>query len=100
MNDELTAAVMPKTKTPNMTEIKFAVPTALLEELLEMADLEGWKPAELHRLLWERGFAVYAEGSNKRYVNKKLRAKYGSATTEEIRELLHSGLNDSKDEDE
>ncbi len=64
---------MPKTDTPQMVEIKFAVPAALLEDALELARIEGWKPAELHRIIWEKGFAVHAEGSNKRLVNKKLR---------------------------
>lgn len=64
---------MPRTDTPGMEVIKFAVPAALLEEAIAMAAAEGWKEAEFHRILWERGFANYAEGSNKRLVNKKLR---------------------------
>lgn len=64
---------MPRTDSPKMVEIKFAVPEALLQDAFELADAEGWKPAELHRIFWERGFSAYAEGSNKRRVNKNLR---------------------------
>lgn len=72
MNEELDEA-MPRTDSPQMVEIKFSVPAPLLEDLLAIAQAEGWKPAELHRVIWERGFAAYAEGSNKRLVNRKLR---------------------------
>jgi hypothetical protein len=66
---------MPETDAPNMAYIRFAVPQPLLEEALELAQAEGWKPAELHRIFWERGFAAYAEGSNKRRVNRQLRER-------------------------
>lgn len=69
---------MPETNAPKMTRIEFAVPTALLAEAEAMAAAEGWKPAELHRIFWEKGFAVHAEGSNKRLINKSLREKYGN----------------------
>jgi hypothetical protein len=68
-------AAMPETNAPKMTKIDFAVPTALLQDAEEMAQAEGWKPAELHRIFWEKGFAAYAEGSNKRLVNRQLREK-------------------------
>lgn len=68
-------AAMPETNAPKMTKIDFAVPTALLRDAEEMAQAEGWKPAELHRIFWEKGFAAHAEGSNKRLVNKQLREK-------------------------
>jgi hypothetical protein len=68
---------MPETNAPKMTRIEFAVPTALLVEAEAIAAVEGWKPAELHRIFWEKGFAVHAEGSNKRLINKSLREKYG-----------------------
>lgn len=64
---------MPDTDAPNMAYIRFAIPQPLLNEALELAKSEGWKPSELHRIFWERGFAAYAEGSNKRKVNKRLR---------------------------
>lgn len=66
---------MPETDAPKMEYIKFAVPAKLLEDALELAAHEGWKPSELHRIFWERGFGSYAEGSNKRGVNKQLRRK-------------------------
>jgi hypothetical protein len=40
----------------------------------ELAKDEGWKPAELHRILWVLGLAAYTEQSNKRLVNTRLRA--------------------------
>lgn len=73
MNDELEQTMAPDTDAPNMINVKFAVPAPLYEEAIELARSEGWKPSELHRIFWERGFAAYAEGSNKRKVNKKLR---------------------------
>ena len=66
---------MPETDAPKMEYVKFSVPAPLLKEALELAEAEGWKPAELHRIFWERGFAAYAEGSNKRGVNRSLRKK-------------------------
>ncbi|MBD2370990.1 hypothetical protein H6G63_30030 [Leptolyngbya sp. FACHB-402] len=64
---------MPETDAPKMEVVKFSVPAPLLEEARELAKAEGWKPAELDRIFWERGFAAYAEGSNKRGVNRNLR---------------------------
>lgn len=64
---------MPRTDSPRMIEIKFAVPEPLLRDLEVIAESEGWKMAELNRIVWERGFADYAEGSNKRLVNRKMR---------------------------
>lgn len=66
---------MPETNAPKMVRVDFSVPEELLKEALELAAVEGWKPSELHRIFWEKGFAVHAEGSNKRLVNKKLRNK-------------------------
>lgn len=68
-----TAKDMPETPAPRMSRIEFAVPTPLLEEAKQLAAIEGWKEAELYRVFWERGYASYCEGSNKRLVNKKLR---------------------------
>ena len=67
---------MPETNAPKMTRIEINVPTALLAEAESLAAIEGWKPAEPHRIFWEKGFAVHASGSNKRLINKSLRAKY------------------------
>lgn len=64
---------MVDTDAPNMTRINLSVPTPLLEEMMVLARDEGWKPAELHRMLWVLGFACYTEQSNKRLVNAKLR---------------------------
>jgi len=66
---------MPETNAPKMIKIDFSVPEALLKEALSIAEAEGWKPAELHRIFWEKGFAVHAEGSNKRLINRRLRTK-------------------------
>jgi hypothetical protein len=66
---------MPKTDSENKKPITFHAPMPLLQEAIEIADLEGWTPAEFHRLCWEAGLAVQAEKSNKRLVNKGLRQK-------------------------
>ena len=66
---------MPETNAPKMIKINFAVPEELHQQILELADAEGWKPAELHRVVWVLGFNAYAEGSNKRLVNRNLRKK-------------------------
>ncbi len=66
---------MPETNAPKMIKIDFSVPEALLKEAMAIAETEGWKPAELHRIFWEKGFAVHAEGSNKRLINRRLRSR-------------------------
>lgn len=58
-----------------MVRVEFRIPAPLYEDFLQLAQLEGWKPAELHRILWEKGFAAHAEGSNKRFINRQLRQK-------------------------
>jgi hypothetical protein len=68
-------ATMPRTKAQGMTRIELYVPTALFQEAEELAEFEGWKLSELHRVFWENGFGVYVERSNKRMVNKRLRSK-------------------------
>jgi hypothetical protein len=67
---------MPETEAPGMVRVEFRIPAPLYEDFLQLAELEGWKPAELHRILWEKGFAVHAEGSNKRLVNRQLRQRF------------------------
>lgn len=69
-------AAMPETNAEKMTRIDFSVPTPLLRDAEELAQSEGWKLAELHRIFWEKGFAAHAEGSNKRLVNRQLRQKH------------------------
>lgn len=64
---------MPEINAPKMVKVDFSVPEPLYRQALELAASEGWKPSELHRIFWEKGFAVHAEGSNKRMVNKNLR---------------------------
>lgn len=66
---------MPKTNSENATQISYRVPTPLLQEALQLAELEGWTHSEFHRICWEQGFAAQAEKSNKRLVNKGLRQK-------------------------
>ncbi|MCC5636288.1 hypothetical protein LC593_10550 [Nostoc sp. CHAB 5844] len=66
---------MPETNAPKMVKITFAVPEELHQQILDLAAAEGWKPAELHRVVWVLGFNAYAEGSNKRLVNQNLRRK-------------------------
>lgn len=66
---------MPKSDAPNMVEIKFSVSPELLEQALGIGEVEGMKTAEIHRHCWTQGLAAVAEQSNKRLINKKLRAK-------------------------
>ena len=66
---------MPETDAPKMVKITFAVPEALLKQALDLAEAEGWKPAEFHRVVWVLGLSEYAERSNKRMVNENLRSK-------------------------
>ncbi len=76
MNNHLTDyETMPETNAPDMVKINFSVPQPLYEEAITLAEAEGWRPAELFRIFWEKGFAAHAEGSNKRLVNKKLRGE-------------------------
>jgi len=65
----------PRSNAPNMVEIKISVPEKLLNDALELAAAEGWKPGELHRIFWATGFSAYAEGSNKRLVNRTLQKR-------------------------
>jgi hypothetical protein len=58
-----------------MERIDFTVPQGLLEQARELAEFEGYNFSEFCRVIWEKGLAVHAEGSNKRLVNEKLRKK-------------------------
>ncbi|MDZ8138852.1 MAG: hypothetical protein RM049_26710 [Nostoc sp. DedQUE04] len=73
---------MPETNAPKMVKITFAVPEELHQQILDLASAEGWKPAELHRVVWVLGFNAYAEGSNKRLVNRNLRSKSAKQVSE------------------
>lgn len=66
---------MPEIQAPEMVRIEFPIPAPLYEDFLQLAAIEGWKPAELHRILWEKGFVAHAEGSNKRLINRQLRQR-------------------------
>lgn len=66
---------MPEEENQGMTQITFSVPTPLLHQAKEIATYDGWRMSELFRLLWVQGLTFYAEGSNKRLVNKGLREK-------------------------
>lgn len=54
-------------------QIKFTVPKPLLTEMLDLAAAEGRKPADLHRIFWESGFATHAEARNKRMIDRSWR---------------------------
>lgn len=71
----MTDEAMPRTNAPNMTEIKFSVPTALLRQVERIADIEETKISEMHRHCWVQGVAAVSEQCNKRLINKKLVAK-------------------------
>lgn len=53
--------------------IRVSVPEGLLEQAVAIAKLEGWKPSELHRVLWAKGLAAYVQESNVRLENIRLR---------------------------
>lgn len=72
---EATEIEMPEIQAPEMVRIEFRIPAPLYEDFLQLAAIEGWKPAELHRILWEKGFVAHAEGSNKRLINRQLRQR-------------------------
>lgn len=82
LSSDLVGNPMPETGAPNMEYVRFSVPAPLLEEARALAESEGWKPAELDRIFWERGFASYCEGSNKRRVNRQLRGKQHESRSE------------------
>ncbi len=73
MTTEIESKAMPKTPAPKLIDIKFGVPQGLYDQALKIAESEGWKESELHRVIWSRGLAAIAEDSNKRLVNDKLR---------------------------
>lgn len=58
-----------------MTRVGFSIPIPLAVQLAEIAKNEGWRLAELHRIVWVLGLSAYAEQSNKSLVNAQLRAK-------------------------
>lgn len=58
-----------------MERIDFTVPQGLLEQARELAEFEGYNFSEFCRVVWEKGLAIHAEGSNKRLVNQQLRKK-------------------------
>ena len=60
---------------PKMVRIDFAVPEALLSEMLAISRQHGWKPAEFHRMLWVNAAFAYVEQSNKLLINIQLRQK-------------------------
>jgi hypothetical protein len=66
---------MPETNAPKMIKITFAVPEEVYRQALNLAAAEGWKPAELHRVVWVLGLSEYAERSNKLLVNENLRSR-------------------------
>lgn len=73
MTLEGTYETMPDTPAPKKPYIRFAVPDELLKDARELAESEGFNEAEFHRMLWTLGLNAYAESSNKRLINKKLR---------------------------
>ncbi|WP_202048567.1 hypothetical protein [Tolypothrix bouteillei] len=64
---------MPETNAPKMTRIEFAIPEPILKQALEIAEADGWKPAEFYRILWFMGLNAYTETANSRLINSELR---------------------------
>ncbi len=74
---------MPPKDTEDMEQISIRLPRILLEDVREMAAAEGWTPAQMYRICFEKGSAVHAEGFNKRLVNRNLRRKKTATSTED-----------------
>ena len=66
---------MPKIESPNMVKAQINLPAPLMEQALALAEAEGIKPAELHRIIWILGLADYSERANKRMVAQGLLRK-------------------------
>lgn len=58
-----------------MTEIRFSVPTELLEEWLKVGDSQGMSEAAANRHAWMIGVFEGFEQNNKRLVSRRLTAK-------------------------
>lgn len=88
MEENTTTANASKTESdihsPKMIKISFAVPEDIHQQMLEMSAAEGWKPSELCRLAWVMGLNSYAEGSNKRLVNRNLRNKSARSSVDKV----------------
>lgn len=66
---------MSRADNKKMERIDFTVPQGLLGQARELAEFEGYNFSEFCRIVWEKGLALHAEGSNKRLVNQQLRKK-------------------------
>lgn len=74
---------MPKTNAQPKVRLDLFFPESLVEEIKAIAEADGWTVSELCRFLMADGLAVYAEKSNKRMINQRLRKKMGLNESEE-----------------
>jgi len=53
------------------SSIEISLPNSMLEEMMALAKKEGWKPTDLHRILWALGFAAYTKPNSGRNLNTR-----------------------------
>ncbi|WP_100902231.1 hypothetical protein [Nostoc flagelliforme] len=58
---------MPKKTTPKMIQIAVSIPEPLYEAAKRIQAMEGWNESEMHRLFWEKGFALHVQGTLARH---------------------------------
>lgn len=80
-NDRLN---MPETDSEKKVKVDFYLPPTILEEARLMAEGEGLNQREFYRMVFILGLNAYAEQSNKRHINKRLRSQSGSAAIAEF----------------
>ncbi|WP_375513470.1 hypothetical protein [uncultured Nostoc sp.] len=58
---------MPKKTTPKMVQTAVSIPEPLYEAAKRIQAMEGWNESEMHRLFWEKGFALHIQGTLARH---------------------------------
>jgi hypothetical protein len=58
---------MPKKTTPKMVQTAVSIPEPLYEAAKRIQAMEGWNESEMHRVFWEKGFALHLQGTLARY---------------------------------
>jgi hypothetical protein len=58
---------MPKKTTPKMVQTGVSIPEPLYEAAKRVQAMEGWNESEMHRVFWEKGFALHLQGTLARY---------------------------------
>ncbi|MCC5618460.1 hypothetical protein LC605_25915 [Nostoc sp. CHAB 5836] len=58
---------MPKKTAPKMIQTVVSIPAPLYEAAKRVQVMEGWNESEMHRVFWEKGFAVHIQATLARY---------------------------------